>query len=189
MATQPQIQANRLNAQKSTGPKTQKGKAAASQNAIKHGLSATQDVIITESQEDFDLHRNAFLEELAPQTPTESFLAERIVSLSWRLKRIDRIQNQVFDAMHEQNESPPFPALAKFLTSASQPQDPNLTLGRLIIKDFTNARVLDRLLMYERRIEHSLYKTIIELQRLNLIRKMNPAKTSPPSNSLLTNKE
>jgi hypothetical protein len=44
----------------------------------------------------------------------------------------------------------------------------------MAIKDFANARVLDRLLMYERRIEHSLYKTILELQRLNLIRKLDP---------------
>jgi len=51
----------------------------------------------------------------------------------------------------------------------------SLALGRLAIKDFSNARVLDRLLMYERRIEHSLYKTLLELQRLRLMRKLeNP---------------
>jgi hypothetical protein len=44
----------------------------------------------------------------------------------------------------------------------------------LAIKDFSNARVLDRLLMYERRMEHSLYKTISELQRLKLIKQLNP---------------
>ena len=49
MSTQPQILANRLNAQKSTGPQTPQGKAVVSQNALKHGLSARRDVIITES--------------------------------------------------------------------------------------------------------------------------------------------
>jgi len=67
MATQPQILANRLNAQKSTGPRTPEGKAAVAQNALKHGLCARRDVVITESQADFDLHRSALLDELAPQ--------------------------------------------------------------------------------------------------------------------------
>ena len=77
MTTQARIQANRLNAQnrrsaeaESTGPKTPKGKAVVSQNALKHGLSARHDVVITESQADFDLHRDSLLAELAPEGPT-----------------------------------------------------------------------------------------------------------------------
>ena len=64
MTTQAKIQANRQNAQKSTGPKTPEGKAAVAQNAIKHGLTARRDVVITESQQDFDRHREAIIEEL-----------------------------------------------------------------------------------------------------------------------------
>ncbi len=56
--------------------------------------------------------------------------------------------------------------------------DGDLALGRLAIKDFSNARVLERLLMYERRIEHSLYKTVLELQRLQLMRKLNPLRAA-----------
>ena len=69
MSTQAKILANRLNAQKSTGPNTPHGKAVVSQNALKHGLSARHDVITTESQADFDLHRDALLAELAPPRP------------------------------------------------------------------------------------------------------------------------
>ena len=101
MASQSQISANRQNAQRSTGPKTPQGKAAASQNALKHGLSAGRDVVFTENQEDFDIHRDALLEELSPQGQMELILAERIVTLSWRLKRADLIQNQTIDAMHK----------------------------------------------------------------------------------------
>ena len=115
MSTQPQIHANRLNAQKSTGPNTPQGKAVVSQNALKHGLSARHDVITTESQADFDLHRDALLAELDPEGPMESILADRIVSLSWRLKRADLIQNQTIDAMHEKNTSDPLANLAKSL--------------------------------------------------------------------------
>jgi hypothetical protein len=180
MSTQPQILANRCNAQKSTGPNTPQGKAVVSQNALKHGLSATRDVITTESQEEYDRHRDALLAELAPQTPMESILADRIVSLSWRLKRADLIQNQTIDAMYERITSDPLANLAKSfgLKGLGNPQPetsdppPDLTLGRIALKDFSNARVLDRLLMYERRIEHSLYKTTLELQKLRLLRSL-----------------
>jgi len=168
MSTQTKILANRLNAQKSTGPTTPQGKTVVSQNALKHGLSARHDVITTESQADFDLHRDALLAELAPIGPMESILADRIVSLSWRLKRADLIQNQTIDALHEESTAKLFPALTRLLTPENQ--DPDLILGRIALKDFSNERVIDRLLMYERRIEHSLYKTTLELQRLRLLR-------------------
>jgi len=113
----------------------------------------------------------------------ESMLADRIVSLSWRLKRADLIQNQTIDAMNEKNTTGPLANLAKSfgLKGLGFPQDetsdsrPDLTLGRIALKDFSNARVLDRLLMYERRIEHSLYKTTLELQRLRLLRDLEPS--------------
>ncbi len=181
MATESQIIANRRNAQKSTGPHTPNGKAAVSQNAEKHGLSARRAVISSESQADFDLYRERMLSELAPASPMESMLAERIVALSWRLKRTGRIQNQTIDALNAHNTSSPLAKLTQSLFFKNQDQSQakpstsaaNLTLGRLAIKDFSNARVLERLLMYERRIEHSLYKTLLEFQRLNLIKKLD----------------
>jgi len=89
MSTDAQILANRLNAQKSTGPRTIEGKAAVSQNAVRHGLSAERDVIASESQADFDLFHNQLLDELSPLSPMESILAERIVTLSWRLEHFN----------------------------------------------------------------------------------------------------
>ena len=182
MATKAQITANRRNAQQSTGPRTPQGKAAVSHNAVKHGLSAHQTVICSESQEDFDRHRDQILGELAPATPMESILTERVISLSWRLKRTTNIQNQAIDALIASNKPRPIDKLMQSMLSkgSRQPRigpsesDPELTLGRSAVKDFSNTRVLERLLMYERRIEHSLYKTILEFQRLSLIRTMNP---------------
>ena len=182
MATEAQIRANQRNAQKSTGPRTSKGKAAVSQNAVQHGLSARQTIISSESQAEFDLYRERMLSELAPASPMESMLAERVVTLSWRLKRAGRIQNQTIDALNADNTFGPLAKLKQSLLlknhdqSQARPSTPaaNLTLGRMAIKDFANARVLDRLLMYERRLEHSLYKTLLEFQRLNLIRKLHP---------------
>jgi len=49
-----------------------------------------------------------------------------------------------------------------------------LALGRVVSRDFANYRVLDRLGLYERRIEHSLYRTMGELQKLRLLRELDP---------------
>jgi hypothetical protein len=199
MTTEAQIIANRRNALKSTGPRTQKGKNAITQNAVKHGLLARQAVISSENQADFELYCDRMLSEITPATPLESMLAERIVNLSWRLKRTGRIQAQTIDALNTDNTTGPLARLTQSLLVKIQGQskpapsasEPDLTLGRMAIKDFSNARVLDRLLMYERRIEHSLYKTILELQKLQLMRMLrNPEDIDEKTGyeSLLTGK-
>jgi len=185
MATEAQIHANRSNAQKSTGPRTPEGKAAVAQNALKHGLLARQAVIVGEDQGQFEFHRDQMLAELAPEGPLESALAHRAVGLAWRLQRAERLQNQAFDALHEKDTAGPLARLHKSLLPKTDPGDNarDLTLGRIVVRDFANTRVLDRLLMYERRLEHSLYKTIAELQRLRLLRQIDPpteGTTAPP---------
>ena len=182
MSTTAQILANRRNAKKSKGPRTPKGKAIASQNSLKHGLTATRDVIYSESRSDFELYRDRVLAELSPDSPMESMLAERIVNLSWRLKRTSYLQNQTIDALNANRTSSPLAKLTQSLLpkdlrhpqGVSSTSDAALALGRLAVNDFSNARVLERLLMYERRIENSLYKTILELQRLNIVKRLNP---------------
>jgi uncharacterized membrane protein YheB (UPF0754 family) len=180
MVSNSQILANRLNALKSTGPRTIEGKTAVSQNAVKHGLLAEQDVISSESEADFDLYRQQLLDELSPVSPMESMLAERIVTLSWRLKRAGRFQNQAIDVLNSNQTNDPLKKLTQSLfrnfadksLSNTDGSNGELALGRLVVKDFGNGRVLDRLLMYERRLEHSLYKTILEFQRLNIARRL-----------------
>jgi hypothetical protein len=97
MATKAQIAANRRNAKKSTGPRTAKGKEAVSQNAFKHGLFVKKAVVRDENQEEYDMHREALMAELLPVGRMESFLAERVVNLSWRIIRAERMQNQSVD--------------------------------------------------------------------------------------------
>ena len=197
MSTEAQIIANRRNAQKSTGPRTTRGKAAVSQNAVRHGLFARDNVIYSEEQGEFDLYRDRILTELDPDSPMESMLAERIVTLFWRLRRTCRIQTQSIDAMNEDNTAGPLARLTQSLflknhsSSQTAPSAPacDLALGRLAVKDFSHARVLDRLLMYERRIENSLYKTILEFQRLHLIKKINNGYDTPATSLLAAGDE
>ena len=174
MSTEKQIKANRQNAQKSTGPRTAEGKTAVSQNAVKHGLFA-ESIIKGENEADYEAFHDKMVAEMKPAGPTEILLAERIVSLWWRLERAERIQNQAIDVMIERDEPSPLQkSLQHWMPKDIGPDTrgawPELVLGRAIIKDYSNARVLDRMLLYERRIENSLHKTMRELERLQLIR-------------------
>ncbi len=176
--TKAQIAANRRNCQKSTGPHTPQGKDVVSQNALKHGMTANQIVIKSEDQADFDLHRAQILDELAPSTPIEAMLADRIASTSWRLKRAENFQNLSIDALGTPKNNPLTKLLAKYADAQqteSSESDPDLALGRILLKDFSNNRVLERLLMYERRIEGSFYRSLLEIQRLNMIKKLKDA--------------
>ncbi len=105
MSTQEQTNANRQNAQSSTGPKTDEGKAASSQNAVTHGFFAKNDVISGEDLAFYEAHRQDIYDEYAPLTPTEFVLTQRIASLTWRLMRADRLQtttiNTLVNAQHK----------------------------------------------------------------------------------------
>lgn len=85
------IEANRRNAQKSTGPKTQAGKDKSKLNAIKHGLVAQATVIpvgeAKESDDEFTQLLDRVMTEFEPQGFIEEMLTERIAICYWRLRR------------------------------------------------------------------------------------------------------
>jgi len=181
MATKAQIDANRENAKKSSGPKTAHGKRAVSQNALKHGLFAYEAVIRGESHAEYESHRQALLAEWRPVGPTESMLAERIVSLSWRLRRAELMQNEAMDCMilrHVVGETDS--ELNKACRQAygvSPDELPDsreyLALGRIATERWSdNARLIERLFMHERRIESSLQRTMNYLKKLQIMRRI-----------------
>jgi hypothetical protein len=183
MATNAQIEANRQNARKSTGPRTAEGKAAVSQNAIKHGLWGRADVVSWEDPAEFELHREALLAELAPAGAMERMLAARIVGLAWRLQRAQFMQTEAMDSIVAKPAADRKPSMAELLArvraahdrkplpSELSPDSPHW-IGAKLTRDWAEDRALDRMLMYERRIESSLYRTMAELQRLRLMRKL-----------------
>jgi hypothetical protein len=194
MSSKAQITANRRNAAKSTGPKTKQGKAAVAMNALKHGLRARRDVVLGEEQEEFDLHRKQFFEELAPVGKLERTLAGRIVSLTWRLQRAERLQNEVFDALvteeladsmadYEDELSPE--RVQELMSDPSA--DPRLAIGRMVAKDFSGERALERLLAYELRIEGSLRKVMADLGYLRLAGRAAAAGRRPGRREPVTN--
>jgi len=89
MATIKQIEANRLNAQKSTGPKTPEGKAVTKLNALRHGLRARTVVLPAEKSEDFHQLCNDLEAEWQPQSRTEQFYVEQMAVSQWKLARVE----------------------------------------------------------------------------------------------------
>jgi hypothetical protein len=87
-----QLDANRRNAQKSTGPKNPDGRAVSKMNALKHGLLAQTVVVrghqIKESSNKFKKLCQEFYADLNPVGPLEEMLVDKIVSLTWRLRRV-----------------------------------------------------------------------------------------------------
>jgi len=79
---------NRLNAQKSTGPRTPEGKQASSLNALRHGLTSQFPVIPGEDHDLYQIHLQAFLDDYQPQSITELHLTRSLADLSWRIDRI-----------------------------------------------------------------------------------------------------
>ena len=155
MASEAQLIANRLNAQKSTGPRTAEGKAAASLNAVQHGLRAQAVVLPGEGPEEYRLHRQGILADLRPQDLAETDLAERIVELAWRLRRAGQYHSAVFEALYEQQAAAP-------AGEAGEADAGERVLGRMLLADFSGPRVLERVQLYERRIESSLFRARTE---------------------------
>src|SRR3954468_5580866 len=83
MATDKQIEANRLNAQHSTGPRTAEGKAAVRFNAFKHGVFSDGHIVGGEDRCAFEALRDDYLRRYQPEGPEEETLVGNLVHDSW----------------------------------------------------------------------------------------------------------
>ena len=97
MSTQRQIDANRLNALQSTGPRTAQGKAVSSQNALKSGLDADSPFVIGESREEFAELQDEYFARFLPRSPDERFLVDTLIRNEWLLRRLFRVEAQLWE--------------------------------------------------------------------------------------------
>jgi len=162
MTTEAQTSANRVNAQKSTGPRTAQGKAAVALNAVQHGLRAQAVVLPGEEPDEYDRFRARLLEDLQPRDLQEREQAQRIVELAWQLRRAGRYHGAVFDALYEQQAA----EMAAEAGEAGEPGPGDRVLGQMLVADFSGPRVLERVQLYERRIENSFFRARAEWDKL-----------------------
>src|SRR5579859_991318 len=153
MATQSQIDANRRNAQKSTGPKTPDGRAAVRHNALKHGLTAEILIPVMEDQPEFDRLCEAFEIEFQPVGPTEESLLQNLVAAKWRLSRAHKFETGFFlkcslDLDHESQDYRELPA--------------NGRLALIVDLDSAGSDTLAKISRYEARLEFLIDTAITE---------------------------
>ena len=97
MTSAKQLAANRANAKRSTGPKTERGKARSRMNAWKHGLTAEDVVLFHEDPNDFNELRAELWEQHQPRPGMESMTVERLAALEWRLRRAPVFEAALLD--------------------------------------------------------------------------------------------
>jgi hypothetical protein len=99
MTSEKQIEANRRNALKSTGPKTDEGKTKSSMNALRHGLTAAQAVLPHEDEDDYENLREGMLESYAPADAAELAIVEELANAYWRLMRLHRVETRYWEQL------------------------------------------------------------------------------------------
>ncbi len=97
MSTLKQIEANRLNAQHSTGPRSEEGKRASSQNALKSGLDAETQFVLGETRQDFARLQTEWYDHHVPVNPEERLQVDAIIRSEWFLRRYFRIEAQLWE--------------------------------------------------------------------------------------------
>jgi hypothetical protein len=123
MATLSQIEANRRNAQRSTGPRTPEGKAASSMNALQSGIHAESSVIPGEDAAALAALTERLYQDCQPQTEIESILVDNIIRASWRLRRFDRIDAELLiHAIEDTNYPSPNGPVGKAFDNTSSTQ-------------------------------------------------------------------
>jgi hypothetical protein len=92
-----QIDANRRNARKSTGPVTEEGKQRSRCNAVRHGLTAETVIDALEDAEDYKAFEAAIIADYDAQSAVERQLVLRLASLLWRLRRATIMETGLFN--------------------------------------------------------------------------------------------
>jgi hypothetical protein len=146
--------ASRQNGARSRGPKTAAGKARVAHNAVKHGLSARNLMLLDdEDPAAFADFEAAARRELAPAGDFQADLVRRIVSAAWRAQRADRLEAGLMG--HYLPERPPL-----------DERERQAAFGLGLIRDGNGARALDTLVRYRGSVLTELFRALGALKAL-----------------------
>src|SRR6478672_4999596 len=145
MATQAQINANRANALKSTGPRSVEGKSASRFNALKHGIDAASLVIPGEDPADYDALVADYHRDFRPQSPSETFHVDTMLRADWQKRRLQRVEADLHRTL-----------LA---------ETPGATLAAALLSDSPAAKLLARVQRQIAAFERTWYRANTELRR------------------------
>ena len=163
----PSPESSRLNARRSTGPKTPEGKAASSRNSLKHGVHARQLVLPGENEEEFRNLETAFIERFQPVTLEQRFAVKRMILADWRLDRLAAMECRVLrsHAAMIASNSDLFRALqledAESDLPAPEPEKDEIATAW--IRDGNTSNTLGKLARHQSALERSYYRALHEL--------------------------
>jgi len=173
--------ANRRNARKSTGPRTDEGKAKSKMNATTHGFFCADLVLPGEVAENMQYIREEMLEAHRPQNMNELLLVDRIVCATWKLNRLQRSELHMHANVEEQIRRGARAKLRKLRENmqGSTPDRAMQRLGELAEADLDISVTLatsisaaddsfDKLNRFEQRLENMIHRC---QNQLRLIRK------------------
>jgi hypothetical protein len=164
MISQKQLEANRRNALRSTGPRTEEGKKIAALNARRHHLTGQVTTMTDADRIIHDAFSAAIVESLAPEGAMETQLAQRIATDSWRLNRISAVEDNLFALGHNAHAD-------DIETQNSGINAPEIHAALTAARVFTaESKQLQLLTLYEQRINRNIQKNLATLQTLQATR-------------------
>ena len=139
-----QIEANRRNARKSTGPNTEEGKQRSRRNAVRHGLTAETVIGALEDADDYQAFEAAIIADYDAQSAVERELVLRLASVLWRLRRATAMETGLFEiqadhlsGFREARQLPP--ASRELVYTLFRPTDPGSHGGDAPSRPLRNA--------------------------------------------------
>jgi len=150
MATPAQITANRANAQKSTGPRTDAGKSASRFNALQHGLDAKSVIIPGEDPAEYDALAAGYRGEFRPATPSETFHIDTMIRADWSKRRLQPMETELYRTLMTEN--------------------PDATLVAAVLGGSPAAKLLTRIQRQILAFERAWYRAYDQLRRARLDR-------------------
>ena len=146
MATPAQIAANRANALKSTGPRSEPGKAASRFNALKHGLDAESLILPGEDPAEYRELADAYHDSHHPQTPDEHFHVDSLIRADWHKRRLQRVEADLYRTILAESPTP--------------------NLAAALLADTPATRLLARIQRQLAAHDRAWYRALRELRRL-----------------------
>ena len=155
MTSAAQIDANRANAQNSTGPATATGKATSRFNATRHGLTSQVACMTWEDREAFNKFCAALIADHRPEGAAETQLAQAIAEDNWRLNRARAIEHNIFALG--------FAAVAPLADSDNPQIDAALAQAQTFRDE---GKTFGLITLYEQRIHRNLQRNLDRLRQL-----------------------
>src|SRR3954468_5551309 len=135
MLSQKKLEANRRNAQKSTGPKTAEGKAISSQNGLTHGLTSRKcPVLPGENEQEYRELQDALTRDFKPRGAMQRELVEDLVQTRWKIRRIPAIEAELM--CREQEEVVERHDTAKWKKEVPKDSEPDLCPIKILASEF-----------------------------------------------------